>query len=100
LLLSISEHLGYNIAYAISSTATVLLLTLYSMSFLRSRGLVVLFSLVMSLFYVFIFVIIQAQDFSLLIGSMGLFVIIAVVMYFSRNIKWYRDETPAAVANQ
>jgi inner membrane protein involved in colicin E2 resistance len=31
---------------------------------------------------------------------MGLFVIIAVVMYFSRNIKWYRDETPAAVANQ
>ncbi len=92
LLLSISEHLGYNIAYAISSIATVLLLTLYSMTFLKPRGLALLFSGVMTLFYTFIFVIIQAQDFSLLIGSLGLFIIIAVVMYFSRNIKWYKDE--------
>lgn len=91
LLLSISEHLGYNIAYGIASAATVLLLALYSITFLRANGLVVLFSSVMSLFYVFIFVIIQAEDYSLLIGSVGLFVITAVVMYFSRNIKWYKE---------
>jgi inner membrane protein len=90
LLLSISEHVGYNIAYAISSIATVLLLTLYSMTFL-SKQLVLLFSLVMTVFYTFIFVIIQAEDFSLLIGSLGLFLIIALVMYFSRNIKWYKE---------
>jgi len=94
LLLSISEHLGYNIAYAIASTATVLLLALYSVTFLKVRGLVVLFTAVMSLFYVFIFVIIQAQDYSLLLGSLGLFLITAVVMYFSRNIRWYRDDQP------
>lgn len=92
LLLSISEHLGYNVAYAISSIATVSLLTLYSMTFLKPKGLVLLFSGVMTLFYTFIFVIIQAQDFSLLIGSLGLFIIISVVMYFSRNIRWYKDE--------
>jgi inner membrane protein len=93
LLLSISEHLGYNTGYAISSIATVLLLTLYSMTFLKTRGLVLLFSSLMTIFYMFIFVIIQAQDFSLLIGSLGLFLIIAVVMYFSRNIRWYKEET-------
>lgn len=92
LLLSISEHLGYNTAYAISSIATVLLLASYSMTFFRNKGLVVLFSSVMAFFYVFIFVIIQAEDFSLLIGSIGLFVVIAFVMYFSRNIKWYKEE--------
>lgn len=92
LLLSISEHVGYNTAYAIASTATVLLLALYSMTFLRVRSLVVLFSSVMSLFYVFIFVIIQAEDYSLLIGSVGLFIITAVVMYFSRNIRWYKEK--------
>ena len=92
LLLSISEHLGYNIAYAVSSIATVLLLSFYSMTFFRSKLLIILFSSVMSFFYVFIFVIIQAEDFSLLIGSIGLFAIVAVVMYFSRNIKWYREE--------
>jgi inner membrane protein len=93
LLLSISEHVGYNAAYAIASAATVLLLALYSITFLRLRGLVVLFSSVMSLFYLFIFVIIQAEDYSLLIGSVGLFLITAVVMYFSRNIKWYKEES-------
>lgn len=93
LLLSLSEHVGYNAAYAISSIATILLLTLYSMSFLKAKPLVLLFSGVMSMFYVFIFVIIQAEDYSLLIGSIGLFVILAVVMYFSRNIKWYKDST-------
>jgi inner membrane protein len=92
LLLSISEHVGYNVAYAVSSVATVLLLSLYSMTFLKTRSLVFLFSGVMSVFYVFIFVIIQAEDFSLLIGSVGLFLIIAVVMYFSRNIRWYEEE--------
>jgi inner membrane protein len=91
LLLSLSEHLGYNLAYLISSLATVVLLTMYSFTFLRSKALVALFSGLMSLFYVFIFVIIQAEDFSLLLGSIGLFLIIAVIMYFSRNIRWYGD---------
>lgn len=91
LLLSFSEHFGYNIAYIISSLATVILLTLYSISFLRSRALVTLFGGLMTIFYVFIFVIIQAEDFSLLLGSIGLFLIIAVIMYFSRNIRWYGE---------
>lgn len=95
LLLSISEHVGYNIAYAISSVATIVLLAMYSMTFFRSKALVAMFSAVMAFFYLFIFVIIQAEDFSLLIGSIGLFAIIAVVMYFSRNINWYAREDEA-----
>lgn len=88
LLLSFSEQVGYNAAYAIASIATVLLVTLYSTSFLKGKP-IVLFSLLMASFYTFIFIIIQAQDFSLLIGSIGLFLIIGLLMYFSRNIKWY-----------
>ncbi|MCW5911118.1 MAG: cell envelope integrity protein CreD [Cyclobacteriaceae bacterium] len=89
LLLSFSEQVGYNAAYAIASVATTVLVTLYSSSFLRSRSIVLLFSLLMASFYTFIFIIIQAQDFSLLIGSIGLFLIIGLLMYFSKNIKWY-----------
>jgi inner membrane protein len=91
LLLSFSEHLGYNTAYAVASVATVTLVSLFATTFLRKRSLTVLFASLMSLFYTFIFVIIQAEDFSLLIGSVGLFFIIAVIMYFSRNIKWYKE---------
>ncbi|MCI0751253.1 MAG: cell envelope integrity protein CreD [Flammeovirgaceae bacterium] len=91
LLLSFSEHLGYNLAYLISSFATVILVSLYTRTFLSNWVMVGFFFSVITFFYGFIFVIIQLQDYSLLIGSIGLFLIIAAIMYFSRNIKWYAE---------
>ncbi len=95
LLLSFSEHLGYNVSYIISSAATVILVGLYSTTFLRTRKLSLLFSTLLVIFYIFIFVIILQQDYSLLLGSIGLFFIVGMVMYFSRKINWYKEtETP------
>jgi inner membrane protein len=91
LLLSFSEQVGYNWAYLIATLATVALVGLYSITFLTSRVLVVTFTSLLTFFYVFIFVIIQLQDYSLLLGSIGLFLIIGVIMYFSRGIKWYKE---------
>jgi inner membrane protein len=91
LLISLSEHIGYNIAYLISSVATVALISLYAATFLGSLRLNVFFTIVLSVFYLFIFVIIQEQDYSLLIGSIGLFLIIGVLMFFSRRISWYKS---------
>lgn len=89
LLLSMSEHMGYNEAYLLASIATVALITAYSRTFLTERRLVSLFCALLGIFYTFVFVIIQDQDYSLLIGSVGLFLIVALVMYFSRKVKWY-----------
>lgn len=91
LLLSISEQTGYNIAYGIASVSTVTLICLYSVSFLRTKALVALFTSLLVIFYSFIFIIILQQDFSLLLGSIGLFMIVGALMYFSRGIKWYSN---------
>lgn len=91
LLLSLSEHVGYNTAYLLASIATVILITAYSRTFLPARNLVTLFSALLAVFYAFILVIIQEQDYSLLLGSIGLFLIIALLMYFSRKVKWYNS---------
>lgn len=91
LLLSFSEHLGYNTSYLIASVATVILISAYSSSFLKSSKLVLVFTSILVVFYTFIYVIIQQQDFSLLIGSIGLFLIISILMYFSRKINWYQS---------
>jgi inner membrane protein len=96
LLLSFSEQVGYNWAYLISTMATVVLISLYSMTFLKNRVLVITFTSLLCFFYLFIFVIIQLQDFSLLLGSIGLFLIIGAIMYFSRGIKWYKEATPVS----
>jgi len=49
--------------------------------------------------YAFIFVLIQLEDTSLLAGSIGLFVLVAIAMHLSRKIKWYApdDEKEAAI---
>lgn len=91
LLLSLSEQVGYNGSYFISSVATAVLLTLYSSSFLKAKKLVLLFSAVLSVSYAFIYVIIIQQDFSLLTGSIGLFLVIGALMYLTRKIKWYTE---------
>jgi inner membrane protein len=91
LLLSLSEQFGYNIAYWIATLATVGLVSFYATSFLKTKSLVILFTSLMMVFYSFIFVIILQQDFSLLLGSIGLFIIVAALMYFSRKVSWYKQ---------
>jgi inner membrane protein len=91
LLLSFSEYIGYNFAYIVSSIATVSLVSLYARTFLPSNKLVALLLALLIIFYTFVFIIILQQDFSLLLGSIGLFVIVSLLMYFSRKINWYRE---------
>lgn len=89
LLLSFSEHLNYNVAFVTSALATLLLIAGYVKAILKSTQLTALISGILLVLYTFIFVIIQLQDFALLIGSIGIFIILGLVMYFSRKIDWY-----------
>lgn len=89
LLLSISEHLSFNPAFFISAIATLLLVTGYVKAILKSAKLTLLIGGILLILYAFIFVIIQLQDYALLIGSIGIFIILGLVMYFSRKIDWY-----------
>lgn len=89
LLLSISEHLQYNLAFITSALATLLLIAGYVRAILKSSNLALLITGIISILYTFIFVIIQLQDYALLIGSIGIFIILALLMYFSRKIDWY-----------
>jgi inner membrane protein len=89
LLLSLSEHLNYNMAFVTSALATLLLIAGYVKAILKSTQLTALISSILLVLYTFIFVIIQLQDLALLIGSIGIFIILGLVMYFSRKIDWY-----------
>ncbi len=89
LLLSLSEHAGFEAAYALASISTVLLISFYSISFLPSRKVSLLLGGLLTLFYAFIYTIIRSQDYALLFGSVGIFIAIGVLMYISRKINWY-----------
>jgi len=90
LLLSFSEQVGYNWAYLIASVATIGLISFFTASLLQNKAAAGMFTFILTIFYGFIYVIIQLEDLSLMVGSIALFIIIAILMYFSRKINWDR----------
>lgn len=91
LLLSITEHLGFNMAYLIATLAVLMLVFLYSRTFMpklkNSAGV----GLALSACFGFVFVLLQLESFALLTGSVGIFILLAILMYSTRKVNWYKE---------
>ena len=90
LLLSISEHLSFNWAYLIGCVVILSLVTFYVKHIFQNTKLTLLFSGILALLYGFFYSLLQLEDYSLLLGSVGLVLILGAVMYLTRHINWYR----------
>ena len=90
LLLSLSEHINFGLAYLISSLSVVILIGTYVRSALEKRVIPVITAGMLSILYGFLYILLQNQDYALLIGSVGLFIIVAVIMYTTRKVNWYQ----------
>jgi inner membrane protein len=90
LLVSFSEHIAFGIAYLIASVACIGLLTFYLSYVLRSveRGLG--FGAILTTLYAAIYGLLISEDNALVLGSSMLFCLLAVVMYVTRKVDWYR----------
>jgi inner membrane protein len=91
LLISISEHSSFLKAYAIAGGSVLALITVYSRAILKGFKFPLLVCASLASLYGFIYVIIQLENYALLVGSIGLFVILAVIMFASRKIDWGND---------
>lgn len=100
LLLAISEFLLFDLAYLIAAGATIILVSVYARSHFQSWKSAGIFAAVLTLLYGFIFVLIRLEDTALLIGSIGLFIILAISMYASRKINWYGGNPASSVLQQ
>lgn len=94
LLLAISEYIAFDYAYLIASLATTGLIGVYAGAHFRSVGSGFLFGGMLAALYGFTFVLIRLEDTALIVGSVGLFIILAIVMYLSRKVRWYGVEKP------
>ena len=91
LLLSFSEHIPFLWSYIISSIMTIALITVYLAGILKIRQTALMVGALLLALYLFIYVLLQLETFALLFGSIGIFVILAVLMYVSLKVKWYRS---------
>tara|TARA_R110001583_G_scaffold5791_1_gene30686 strand:- start:295 stop:1638 length:1344 start_codon:yes stop_codon:yes gene_type:complete len=88
LLISISEHQNFLLAYVIAGVSVVGLITAYSKTILKNKKFPLLVFGSLTALYAFIFVIIQLENYALLVGSIGLFIILGIVMFTSKKIDW------------
>lgn len=89
LLLSMSEFIAFDLSYLIAALATILLISFYAYGHFKSFKTAGVFGGVLTLLYGFTFVLIRLEDTALLLGSIGLFIILALAMYASRKVNWY-----------
>ena len=91
LLLSFAEHLGFNLAYLLSSVLTIALVSGYMIGVIKKKKPAFIMAGLLAILYLYVFTLIQLETFALLVGSLGLFVILAIVMYFSKKIDWFTE---------
>ena len=89
LLLSFSERMIFKYAYLISSIATIGLITAYTKAVLKDPRQTSIILLVLILLYAYLYIVLQLQDMALMIGSIGLFSILSLVMFLTRNVDWF-----------
>jgi inner membrane protein len=89
LLLSISEHVGFDIAYASAATATTLLIGTYSAFALGGAREGALMGTAVAALYGFLYLLLRLEDYALLAGSVGLFAMLALLMLATRRVNWY-----------
>jgi inner membrane protein len=89
LLLSLSEHIGFDSAYLIAAGAVVGLISWYSKFMLSQGNNVMILTIILGGLYTYIYILLQMEEFALLVGSIGLFMVLAISMYLSRNMDWY-----------
>ena len=87
--LSLSEHIGFPAAYATASVAVVAMVAGYSLVAVRAIGRALVVGGSVALLYAYLFVLLTKEDSALLIGSIGLFAVLAAIMYATRRVDWY-----------
>lgn len=94
LLISLSEHMRFGSAYAIAATCCIALIGFYMSYVLRSKALATGFAVGLSAIYGALYVLIQSEDYSLLMGSLLLFALLTLLMFITRKIDWYAIAAP------
>ncbi len=89
LLFSLSEHIYFGTAYAISSMAVIVLVTVYARSILKKPKLAIVVGGVLAIVYAYSYWLLQMVDYALVVGSVGLFMVLSIIMFVTRNIDWY-----------
>ncbi len=88
LQLALSEHFGFRLAYLVASAAVTVQITLYSWSALRSLKRAAGVGTAMGALYTYLFSVLREENYALLTGAVGLFLMLSLIMWLTRRVEW------------
>ncbi len=89
LVISLSEHIDFALAYLAASAACIALLGYYLAHILKSRVRGLVFACLFTLLYGVLYTLLLSEDNALVLGAMLLFAALAVIMALTRKVDWY-----------
>jgi len=92
LLNSLSEHIGFNMAYIVSALSTIILISVFLNALLKKPKTVILIFGLLVFLYAFIFILLTLNDYAYLAGNIGLFILLSVTMILSVRLRLFRKE--------
>jgi inner membrane protein len=95
LLLSLSEPIGYTLGYWVSAGLVLLQSSIYTAAVARRIMPALVFALMLGSLFAFLYVLLGLETYSLLIGTLALFVVISVLMILTQRIRWIEQLRPA-----
>jgi inner membrane protein len=93
LVLSLSEYMHFNYAYILSAASVTLIISGYAKAIIPNSRFALMIMGILAILYGYLFIILQLEDYALILGSIGLLIILTLVMYITRKINWYDIET-------
>lgn len=93
MLLSFSEWIGFSSSYFLSALLILGMITLYLKAILKKNNIAMAACSFMALVDVFIYVLLSIASMALLVGTLGLFVILGVAMFFSLRLIKRTEQT-------
>ncbi len=94
LLLSLAEHIGFDLSFLIAGASTVTLFAVNTEWIFRSRKFAKRAFAVFAGLYAFIYVLLRVEAYALLVGATASFAAVAAAMYITRNVDWYGSGAP------
>lgn len=95
LLLALSEHTGFLLAYLIAAAACTLMIALYGRTLLGSWKASVVLGLGYGGLFGGLYLLLASEDHALLLGAGLTFVVLALTMYLTRRLDWADLGRPA-----
>ena len=89
LLLSFSEHIAFSLSYLIATAGVCTVVGFYTAAIFKQIRWGILLTAVQAVSYLLLFGILQSEDYALLIGSIGIFCVVALLMFLTRRVDWY-----------